>query len=109
MSEWLHWITYLVQSRYAGAYLTAQAFNGRQQYTGLAQDPTHNCTVQPADLFVCRYPTGDLYVRERYPPPVADPHINLVATFVFPVAAMVFNVLLYVSPLPSYVKAKFRE
>lgn len=109
MSEWLQWVSYVIQSRYAGAYLTAQAFNGRSQYMGLAQDAMHNCTIPAADPFVCRYQTGDSYVHERYPPPVADPHINLVATFVFPVATMVLNVLLYVSPLPSYVKAKFRE
>jgi hypothetical protein len=109
MSDWLSWITYATQTRYAGAYLTAQAFDGRRQYVGLPQSPRQNCTIPAADAFVCRYPDGDSYVNERYPPSVADPQINLVASFVFPVAAMVFNVLLYVAPLPSYIKAKFRE
>lgn len=109
MSEWLSWVTYATQTRYAGAYLTAQAFDGRRQYVGLPQDASHNCTVPAAETFTCRYPDGDSYVNERYPATVADPQINLVASFVFPVAAMVFNVLLYVAPLPSYIKAKFRE
>lgn len=108
MSEWLSWVTYAMQTRYAGAYLTAQAFDGRRQYIGLAQNAEQNCTV-PYETFVCRYPDGDSYVNERYPATVADPQINLVASFVFPAVSMVFNVLLYVTPLPSYIKAKFRE
>lgn len=110
MSEWLTWVTYITQSRYAGAYLTAQAFDGRQQYTGLWQNAEHNCSVPvAAEQFTCRYPDGSSYVNERYPATVADPQINLVASFLFPVAAAVFNILLYVAPLPSYIKAKFRE
>ncbi|CAI6343393.1 unnamed protein product [Macrosiphum euphorbiae] len=109
MSEWLSWVTYATQTRYAGAYLTAQAFDGRQQYNGLPQSAEQNCSIPAAEPFVCRYPDGASYVNERYPATVADPQINLVASFVFPVAAAVFNILLYVAPLPSYVKAKFRE
>lgn len=109
MPEFTSWITYIVQTRYAGAYLTALAFNGRPQYVGLAQNAQENCTVPVAEVFSCRYPNGDSYVNERYPAAVADPQIDLVASFVFPIAAMVFNVLLYVAPLPSYIKAKFRE
>ncbi|XP_050435867.1 ATP-binding cassette sub-family G member 5 [Adelges cooleyi] len=109
MSEWLSWVTYATQTRYVGAYLTSQAFNGRRQYLGLPQSTGQNCTIPAAETFVCRYPDGDSYVNERYPAAVADAQINLVASFVFPLTAMVFNVLLYVSPLPSFVKAKFRE
>lgn len=110
MSEWLSWTTYAMQTRYAGAYLTAQAFDGRRQYVGVWQDAGQNCTEPVApERFACRYRDGDSYVNERYPGSVADPQLNLVASFVFPVAAMVFNVLLYVTPLPAFVKAKFRE
>lgn len=109
MTEWLSWTTYATQTRYAAAYLTAQAFDGRRQYTALPQAAGHNCSTMVAETFACRYVDGQTFVRERYPATVDDAQLNLVASFVFPAAAMVFNVLLYVAPLPAYVKAKFRE
>lgn len=109
MSEWLSWTTYVMQTRYAGTYLTAQAFGGRSQYDELIQDPELNRTVSAAETHAYQYANGNAYANHRYPDAVTDQQIDLIACFVFPVAAMVFNVLLYVAPLPSYVKAKFRE
>ncbi|XP_050533397.1 ATP-binding cassette sub-family G member 5 isoform X2 [Daktulosphaira vitifoliae] len=109
ISDWLIWFTYATQTRYVGAYLTSQAFYSRKQYIGLPQNAIQNCSIPAADIFVCRYLDGDSYVNERYPSAIIDAQINLIASFVFPLTAMIFNILLYVSPLPSFIKAKFRE
>lgn len=38
-----------------------------------------------------------------------DPWFNFGVAFVFPAALFVINLVLYLIPLPAFVKAKFRE
>ena len=66
-----------------------------------------------------RYLDGDHYLKERYDreygqgsfelEDVMDTWFNLGIAFVFPIALFCLNLVLYLIPLPAFVKAKFRE
>ncbi|GLH08226.1 Protein brown [Gryllus bimaculatus] len=123
--EWLYYLTYATQSRYAGATLAQQMFDKR--FVTLPKDVFHNCTSAfqgPSDLitgtspsFGCRYANGNAFLIERYGREDADDsltefldfNLNFGITFAFSVGFILFNCLLYVVPLPAAVKAKFRE
>lgn len=88
---------------------------------------THNCTnvnlIETSNFnglstnYYCRYANGQSYLLERYSrddsPPIfteiLNSEMNLGITFAFTIGMIVFNKLLYLIPLPTYVKAKFRE
>lgn len=123
--DWLYYLTYATQSRYAGASLVQQMFH--KQLIGLPKDDFNNCSAlfhAPTDFissaspsFGCRYPDGSAFITERYAREDAEDalseflnfKLNLGITFAFSVGLILFNCLLYVIPLPSVVKAKFRE
>ena len=66
-----------------------------------------------------RYVNGTHYLEEKYGLGGGDLHsflgggdggwFNLGVSFVFPAALAAVNLLLYLVPLPAFVKAKFRE
>ena len=62
-----------------------------------------------------RYINGTHYLVERYSYPgvkleqLLEPWTNTAINFAFPGAMAVVNLVLYLVPLPSFVKAKFRE
>ncbi|XP_069674885.1 ATP-binding cassette sub-family G member 5 isoform X1 [Periplaneta americana] len=129
LSDWLLYLTYATQSRYAGAFLNLQMFgnNNWVNLNGLPRDSKTNCTVpviQTQDSLVtasssfgCRYADGMAYVTERYGrdnnndalSEMLDMDINLAIAFAFPIGLAIFNSLLYLIPLPAFIKAKFRE
>ena len=65
--------------------------------------------------FGCRYINGTHYLQEKYGyedgdvSAMLDTWFNLGVSFVFPVGLFFLNLVLYLIPLPAFVKAKFRE
>ncbi len=66
--------------------------------------------------FGCRYVDGTHYLEERYGFSggqdlefFLDRWFNFGVCFVFPAALFLVNAVLYLVPLPAFVKAKFRE
>lgn len=117
ISEWLIYVSYATQSRYAGGFLSHQLFSA---VSGLSLE---NCTSigeatqYGQDVFSCRYRDSDAYLAERYGrdssefnvSDVLDSDFNLSISFAFPISLAIINCLLYLIPLPSFVKAKFRD
>ncbi|KAK3930702.1 ATP-binding cassette sub-family G member 5 [Frankliniella fusca] len=130
LSEWLLYITYASQPRYAGAYFHRQIFS-HPHYSGLARDSTTNCSLAPGTIqtqeslsaasasFGCRYADGWAFLAERFGRENAEDSATLTAfleldfnmgvTFAFALGFTVINCLLYLVPLPAFIKAKFRE
>lgn len=118
ISEWLIYFSYICQTRYASAFLNRQMFGEGRLYN-LPQETGISCSLAgfSSEQFVCRYSDGGTYLAERYNQGSADYSIsemldsnfNLIITFVFPVSAAVLNCLLYLIPLPAFIKAKFRD
>lgn len=129
MSDWLLYLTYATQCRYAGAFLNLQMFgnNNWVNLNGLPRDFRTNCTaripqtqdslVAASSSFGCRYADGTAYLKERYGrdddsddlSDMLELDVNLAVAFAFPVGLAIFNSLLYLLPLPAFIKAKFRE
>ncbi|GFG30134.1 hypothetical protein Cfor_09532 [Coptotermes formosanus] len=128
LSEWLVYLTYATQPRYAGAFLNLQMFgnNNWVNLNGLPQDSRTNCSahipqtqeslVAASSSFGCRYADGMAYIMERYGrdnndvlSDMLELDVNLAIAFAFPVGLAIFNSLLYLVPLPAFIKAKFRE
>lgn len=65
----------------------------------------------------CRYANGQAYLTERYTRDntdvifsgILDFDLNIGITFAFALGMIIFNLFLYLLPLPAFVKAKFRE
>lgn len=68
-------------------------------------------------MFLCRYTDSAAYLAERYGrdsgdfvvSDVLDSDFNLSVSFAFPISLAIINCLLYLIPLPSFIKAKFRD
>ena len=62
-----------------------------------------------------RYINGTHYLQEKYGyeegdvAAIMDTWFNLGISFVFPLGLFFLNLVLYLIPLPAFVKAKFRE
>lgn len=92
---------------------------GEGRLYNLPQETGLSCSITgfSSEQFVCRYLDGGVYLAERYNQGSADYSIsemldsnfNLIVTFVFPVSFAVLNCLLYLIPLPAFIKAKFRD
>jgi hypothetical protein len=94
---------------------------------GLPRDAKTNCTARmpqnqdsllaASSSFGCRYAEGKAYIIERYGRDnsgdalldMLELDVNLAITFAFPIGLVIFNSLLYLVPLPAFIKAKFRE
>ncbi|XP_063227758.1 ATP-binding cassette sub-family G member 5 [Bacillus rossius redtenbacheri] len=124
LSEWLFYLTYATQTRYASAFLNQQMF-GNGRLSGLPYSATHNCSsvilvqeslLTASSTFTCRYADGSAYLSERYSrsgndalAEVLDSDLNFGVTFAYSLSFLIINCLLYLVPLPAFVKAKFRE
>ena len=66
-------------------------------------------------FYSCRYINGTHYLQEKYGyeegdvAAIMDTWFNLGISFVFPLGLFFLNLVLYLIPLPAFVKAKFRE
>jgi hypothetical protein len=67
------------------------------------------------NCFLYRYFNGTYYLQEKYGheegavEAVMSTWFNLGLAFVFPVTLFFLNLILYLIPLPAFIKAKFRE
>ncbi|CAG7733875.1 unnamed protein product [Allacma fusca] len=115
LPDWLYYITYVTQTRYAGAFLNQVNF---QQFSGNRSAPIWNgereLSCSNSDFGRgCRYMSGKHYLHERYyqegDRDDLNYWLNYGICFGFPVVAFLINLMVYTMPLPLLVKNKFRE
>lgn len=126
LQDWIYYLTYATQTRYAAAFLSRQIFLSDRLHEPLPYDATHSCNntnlIETSNLngisnMYCKYSSGQSFLTERYTRDhtdiifsgILDFDLNLSVTFGFAVGMVVFNMFLYLLPLPAFVKAKFRE
>lgn len=127
LQDWLYYLTYATQVRYASAFLNRQVFlYPSLQHNTLPYDLNQNCSNAlhaDAPKFYglsnpyCRYANGQTFLTERYTREntdvifngILDFEFNIGITFAFAVGAIIFNLFLYLLPLPAFTKSKFRE
>lgn len=126
LQEWLYYLTYATQVRYASAFLNRQVFLNPLLQNTLPYDARQNCSnihlietsnFNGAPNLNCKYVNGQSFLTDRYSRDptdvifsgILDFDVNLGATFAFSVGMIIFNMFLYLVPLPTYIKAKFRE
>ena len=118
MPEFLYHITYITQTRYSGAILNQIEFYNRTSLVSLhwmdeggRKLPCEGNTFG----FGCRYVNGTHYLGEKYGyqgpelEDFMDRWFNFGISFIFPIGLFIINLILYLIPLPAFVKAKFRE
>jgi len=119
LPELMYHVSYILQSRYSGAILNRLEFYERKSLIGLGwrNETTGEefpC-IEDSYGFVCRYINGTHYLVERYSYPgvkleeLLDPWTNTAINLAFPTALAIINLVLYLVPLPAFIKAKFRE
>ncbi|KAK6638529.1 hypothetical protein RUM43_006796 [Polyplax serrata] len=118
LAEWLVYLSYCMQTRYLGSFLSYEyIWNG---HSDLPFSDSHICTNKThhgdADTWLCRFNSGQDYLKERYARDnenniqlLTDQTLNLSTCLGFSLGLMVLNCLLYLVPLPGFVKAKFRQ
>lgn len=126
LQDWLFYLTYATQTRYAAAFLNRKIFLNPTLLETLPYDSKINCTninLIETSTFnsltdpYCRYAQGQSFLTERYTrgstdlifSEILDEEKNIGITFAFTVGFIVFNLFLCLIPLPAFVKAKFRE
>merc|ERR1711953_775281 len=120
----LYHLTYITQSRYTGALLNEVEFHDKTSLVELKwiNETGFEFECDPAKRsesfgtgFGCRYLNGTHFLVEKYgsEPGVLDEfmnqYFNLGLYFAFPLGIFILNLVLYLIPLPAYVKAEFRE
>ncbi|KAF5298111.1 hypothetical protein FQA39_LY02535 [Lamprigera yunnana] len=126
LHDWLYFLTYATQTRYAAAFFSRHVFLHSELHDPLPFDAHHNCSnmnlIETSNLNgitngYCRYGSGQSFLTERYARDstdiifsgILDHDFNIGATFAFSIGMTVFNMFLYLIPLPAFLKAKFRE
>lgn len=126
LQDWLYYLTYATQVRYASAFLNRLIFlNPSLKHDALPYDSQHNCSSVASDFAkffslsnpYCRYANGQTFLTERYTREstdlifngILDMEFNIGITFAFVVGIIIFNLFLYLLPLPAFMKSKFRE
>ena len=72
-------------------------------------------SMMDMNLLFSRFYNGTWYLQEKYGhedgavEAIMSTWFNLGLAFVFPLALFFLNLILYLIPLPAFVKAKFRE
>lgn len=122
LPEWLYYLSYITQPKYAGAFLNQLNF-GQFQNTSMAgriviskNDEMKYCSTESTDQWLdgCRYESGAHYLNERYYNNGDDKddlnfYLNFALCFGFPVCNFFLNLLIYSIPIPGIVKNKFRD
>jgi len=129
MPDALNHLTYVTQSRYTGAALNSLEFYNRSSLLNLStrnetmdksfacynERQNQNDPINSFAPFGCRYLDGTHYLEEKYNlkgddlREVMDIWFNLGIAYVFPGILLLINLVLYLIPLPAFIKAKFRE
>ena len=119
LPELVYHLTYIVQPRYSGAVLNKLEFHDksslvllpwRNETTGVV----FTCSKDNFN-FGCRFVNGTHLLAQKYNYPgidldtMLDPWTNTAINFAFPGVVLLANMILYLVPLPAFVKAKFRE
>ncbi|XP_046400562.1 ATP-binding cassette sub-family G member 5 [Ischnura elegans] len=125
LPEWLFYLTYATQPRYAGSLLAGQLFSVNPHAIPnctavpplLPPGPTYSNIgvsqrepIHQALVISCGY-DGLSYLTERYGDSVAasPPSFDLGISMAFAAGVTVFVGILFLLPLPAVVKSKFRE
>ncbi|CAL4134223.1 unnamed protein product [Meganyctiphanes norvegica] len=115
LPEWLYYLGHMVVFRYASAFLHEQMFLDKME--NFPVNSTQNCPDNNAE-YGCRYRNGTYYLLERYHFAHNGPDLgrqdldlwtNFALSFAFSGGMLVLNLVLYLVPLPSFIKAKFRD
>ncbi|XP_050735234.1 ATP-binding cassette sub-family G member 5-like [Eriocheir sinensis] len=115
LPDWLYYLGHVIVYRYASAVLHEQAFLDR--LTNLPMNGSVLCPDNNAE-YGCRYRNGTYYLLERYHFPEngldlgrqdLDLWSNFGLSFAFFGGMLVLNLVLYLVPLPSFIKSKFRD
>ncbi|CAH0407910.1 unnamed protein product [Chilo suppressalis] len=129
LEDWLYYITYITHTRYTSIFLHQKIFK-QPTFNILPYNDQENCTsitslIQTSSSLNtnsnsnCRYASGKAFLTERftsknfagdiYTSGDFNLEFNLGISFAFSVGIMVLNKFIYLMPLPSYIKDKFRE
>jgi len=114
LPDWQYYLTYITQTRYAGAFLSEQIFENQNSYLKSSE------TLLPCESrgfgLGCRYLNGTHYLKDRYyfqggsgTRDDLQLYFNFGLCFAFPVVAFLFTLIVYALPLPTLVKQKFRD
>lgn len=119
LPDFMEHLTYVTQTRYTGAILNNIEFFNKTSLTALSwlnvtTGKTIRCDENVFE-YGCRYINGSHYLIERYGvdenelDALMEPWFNFGVSYIFPLGLLVINMVLYLIPLPAFVKAKFRE
>jgi len=119
LPEFVEHLTYVTQARYTGAILNNIEFYNKTSLTSLrwineTTGTTFRCQGNSFE-FGCRYINGSHYLIEKYGKDEGELDnllnlwFNFGVAYIFPLGLLVINMVLYLIPLPAFVKAKFRE
>jgi hypothetical protein len=119
LPEWLYYLSYITQPRYAGAFLNQMNFGQFHNDSTIGRAVLYKnneiryCTTDNW-LDGCRYENGVHYLNERYYNNVEDKddlnfYMNFAICFGFPICNFFFNLLIYSIPMIGIVKNKFRD
>lgn len=95
MPGWLQENAKGVHTKYASSLLHTATFLGRKM----------NCT--PANGIVCPQPAD--FLMERLGRPNPQETTDIAASIAFALGLCAFNMILYLLPMPRFVRRKFRE
>uniref|UniRef100_A0A2P2I991 ATP-binding cassette sub-family G member 5-like n=3 Tax=Hirondellea gigas TaxID=1518452 RepID=A0A2P2I991_9CRUS len=113
--DWLYYLSHINVFRYSSAVLHEQLFLDR--LIALPANDSVTCPDNNAE-FGCRYRNGTYYLLERYHFPQTgidqdrqdiDLWNNMGFSFIFYASMLIANLVLYLIPLPAFIKTKFRE
>ncbi|KAG7165809.1 ATP-binding cassette sub-family G member 5-like [Homarus americanus] len=115
LPDWLYYLGHVIVFRYASAVLHEQAF--LDKLPQLPVNASADCPDNNAE-YGCRYRNGTYYLLERYHfsengldlgRQDLDLWFNFALSFAFFGGMFVLNLVLYLVPLPSFIKSKFRD
>lgn len=113
--EWFNYISFGIIYRYAGTFLQENEFrnNTRLQNTHF-WNGSHNIPCPSTNLAgYCTYTDGNSYLSSRYQSNSKEDEMDLFFNFglcfVFVGGMWILNTILYLVPLPAFIKTKFRN
>ncbi|RXG60836.1 ATP-binding cassette sub-family G member 8 [Armadillidium vulgare] len=112
-----YYLTYGIIFRYVSAFLHEQMFDNKFSHFGF--NSTISCESNNG-AYGCRYSNGSFYLLERFHISGFSPsddmrnddlafYRNFGVPFAFVGLMTAFNIVLYLVPLPAFIKSKFRE
>ncbi|KAK8729004.1 hypothetical protein OTU49_008581 [Cherax quadricarinatus] len=115
LPDWLYYVGHVTVLRYASSVLHEHVF--LDKLPNLPVNISADCPDNNAE-YGCRYRNGTYYLLERYHFPEngldlgrqdLDLWTNFALSFAFFGGMFLLNLVLYLVPLPSFIKSKFRD